>query len=213
MIYRTHAAFGAALMESVLVGEGAFSWQAGAAVAIAALVAVIPDVDHPQSWITLHVDPLRLVSRTFRHRTATHSLLSILFGYVLLFQLLHLPPWVASGIWVGWTSHALIDLLNPQGVMLFWPMPTPSLQKRLHWNGFIRNPVPLLTIPVQSLGEEILERLLLFYAMALGVLWIAAHIIVSLPFSRPLHRLLWHGIDILTWPFLVHIALWLHIRA
>ena len=46
---------------------------------------------------------------------------------------------------IGYASHPLIDLLNEEGVQLFWPLP--------YWVRVLPEP---LAIPVGSLREEII---------------------------------------------------------
>ncbi len=216
MLYDTHAAFGAALMETILVSEHVpFTWQAGAAVGVALCAAVLPDIDHPESWITQRVDPLRIVSKTFRHRTFTHGLLMAALLYVVLFVALPVPLWLASGIFVGWMSHWIIDLTNPAGVMLFWPFPTRKMQAQLHWNGFVRNPLRPLTIPVKSPGENAVKTLLKLYALFLGALYVLAHFPVSLGFLEslytPVQTFAYHLLSYEQWPWLAHVAWMFHI--
>ncbi|MCY0895230.1 MAG: metal-dependent hydrolase [Alicyclobacillaceae bacterium] len=217
MVYDTHAAFGAALMETILVAEHAsLSWQAGAAVALACACAVLPDIDHPSSWITQRVDPLGLVSKVFRHRTFTHSLILSALLYLVLFVVFPgVPVWLASGVLVGWMSHWLIDLTNPAGVMLFWPFPTRGMQQRIHWNGFVRNPVKWLTIPVESTGEDVAKILLKLYTLFVAVLYLLAHFPLDLGFLsgayQPVRAFAAHTLSYVEWRFLAHAALALHI--
>jgi inner membrane protein len=66
--------------------------------------------------------------------------------------------WLATGIVVGWLSHWLIDLLNPMGVQLFYPLPV-----------WIKPPVPFLAVPVDSPAEAVIRLLIQLYAVVLGV--------------------------------------------
>lgn len=217
MIYDTHAAFGAALMETILISEHApLSWQAGAAVVVALACAVLPDIDQPESWIARRIDPLGIVSKVFRHRTFTHSLLMTVLLYCVLFVAFPaIPVWLASGVFVGWVSHWLIDLTNPMGVMLFWPFPTRGMQRSVHWNGFVRNPIRPLTIPVESAGEEVVKAALKLYALFAFVFYVMA----NFPFFlgalrteyRPVRAFTAHTLSYVTWPFLAHAARFLHI--
>jgi inner membrane protein len=112
LIHTTHAAFGAALMETILVSQHApLTWQAAGAVLASSVVAPFPDIDHPESWVTQHVPFGFVVSKFTRHRTLTHSLAVTVALYLLLFDAgLGVPRWLATGIVVGWLSHWLIDL-------------------------------------------------------------------------------------------------------
>jgi len=54
-----------------------------------------------------------------KHRTVTHSLLGMAALFVLAIPL---PPLYFWCFIVGYATHPAIDLLNEQGVRLFWPL-------------------------------------------------------------------------------------------
>jgi len=119
MMAGSHIAVGAALwaVTARLSGLEAIEPQALAA---AALGALLPDIDHPQSWagrkMRLVSVPLALV---VGHRGITHSALAIL-GCALLLMILG-TGWLAAPVVVGYLSHLLADGLTPSGVPLLWP--------------------------------------------------------------------------------------------
>lgn len=86
----------------------------------AAFGALLPDIDHPGSWIGRRVWVISVpISATFGHRGITHS----------LFAVAACIAWAAfhrlSGFWVpvalGYLSHLGTDALTPAGVPLLWP--------------------------------------------------------------------------------------------
>jgi inner membrane protein len=83
--------------------------------------SLLPDIDHPQSWIGRRS---RLVSRpvaaVFRHRGATHSALAVLGLIILAMQAGHWKTAVIA-LTIGYVSHLAADMLTPAGVPLGWP--------------------------------------------------------------------------------------------
>lgn len=165
MLHGTHSFFAMALMETVLVaGQVPITWEVGAAVVIAGLTAPLPDIDHPHAWVTQKVPFGNVVGRFFAHRTFTHSLLMATFLAALLF-VLQTPNWMALGVIVGWVSHPLIDLLNPMGVRLFYP---------LEW--WVKPP-KFLSIDVNGIGEGVLFAVLRLYTVAVAALYPFQHMV------------------------------------
>ena len=147
MVFSTHVAAAVLGAELVLIASGQplMSREALEALAGAALVGPLADIDHPQSYIGRKLWPVSYALNAvgIRHRTLTHSLLFLVFLFAVL-QLLPLPAIVKLAIWTGYATHPLIDLLNPQGVVLFWPYPAR-----------IRLLPEMLSIPVQSFAESV----------------------------------------------------------
>lgn len=201
MIHSTHSLFGVTLAEVILVSEHApLSWQAGAVLIAAGLAAPFPDMDHPSSWVTLHVPGLRLVSKVVQHRTLTHSILLSAVLYLLLFDVIPVvPPWLATGIVVGWISHWIIDLINPMGVRVFYPLKV-----------WIKPPIHMLSIAVNGIGETVIRTMLKAFAVIVIFLYLAV-LIPHIPFmvTHPAHELLRY----ITWPWLGNGAKWLGFKA
>lgn len=92
--------------------------------------ALLPDIDAPGSLLGRFFPFIsRFLARTVKHRTLTHSLLSIFF-FVLILNQSHRLDYgesfyaiIVLGLMVGHISHILLDLLTPQGVLLFYPFP------------------------------------------------------------------------------------------
>lgn len=114
----SHLAVGAASWVW-LAGDGLVSHDPRAAVLVLA-GALLPDIDHPQSWLGRRLPFLsRPIAAIFGHRGITHSLLAVALGVWLLGS-------ESGGVWisalaVGYLSHLAADGLTPQGVPLLWP--------------------------------------------------------------------------------------------
>jgi inner membrane protein len=134
----------------VVVGLAAWTWVAPhlglpsldlQALGLAAIGALLPDIDHPSSWVGRR---LRLISRPLAtvigHRGMTHSAVAVLACLMgLRWQGFHrstIDPLV-----IGYLSHLAADLLTTSGVRLAWPSPR-------------RQAIPLCR--TGSLGESII---------------------------------------------------------
>ena len=100
-----------------------FSAIGPAGLGLAALGAVMPDIDHPQSWVGRRARVVsRPLARAVSHRGVTHSLLAVALGIVLL----RAHRSLCAPLAVGWLSHLAADLVTPRGLRLAWPL-------RRHW--------------------------------------------------------------------------------
>ena len=90
--------------------------------------ALLPDIDMPDSQIGVFFPFIsKKIGKTFKHRTITHSLFSLLFFFLLLTLAPRLDVGgdfytiIILGLMVGHISHILLDILTPQGICLFYP--------------------------------------------------------------------------------------------
>ena len=91
-------------------------------IGLAVLGGLLPDIDHPKSWVGRRLRPLSdMVAGLFGHRGVTHSLLAVI-GCWLLLRAQAIPVRIAAPIAVGYLSHLLGDLLTPGGLRLAWPL-------------------------------------------------------------------------------------------
>ena len=84
--------------------------------------ALLPDIDHPKSWVGKRLRPLSSgIARVSGHRGITHSALALAVG---IWSLLHggAPRWFVAPLAVGYLSHLAADLLTPGGLRLAWPL-------------------------------------------------------------------------------------------
>ncbi len=95
-----------------------------AALTAAGLGALLPDIDHPDSWFGRRVRVVSVpVAMIFGHRGVTHSLVALavcLAGLLLLGR-----DAVAAPVIVGYMSHLLCDSITIGGVPLLWPWRRP----------------------------------------------------------------------------------------
>ena len=90
---------------------------------LALLGSLLPDIDHPKSWLGRRVRPVSSgIAAVLGHRGVTHSAIAALacaWG-------LHggAPKWIAAPLTVGYLSHLAADLLTPRGLRLAWPLRT-----------------------------------------------------------------------------------------
>ncbi len=90
---------------------------------LALLGALLPDIDHPKSWLGRRVRPVSSgISAVLGHRGVTHSAVTVV---ICAWGLLGASPrWVAAPLAVGYLSHLAADLLTPRGLRLAWPLRT-----------------------------------------------------------------------------------------
>jgi inner membrane protein len=92
-----------------------------ASLALAALGALLPDIDHPGSWVGKRLILVSApISAVLGHRGVTHSLLAVL-GMSILLGLGGLGH-AAAPLAAGYLSHLACDGLTPSGVPLLWPL-------------------------------------------------------------------------------------------
>lgn len=89
---------------------------------LAVFGALLPDIDHPKSWVGKRVRPVsNLFGAVFGHRGVTHSLLAVVGCAVLLLRQ-DVPLAIIAPLVVGYLSHLAADLLTPAGLRLAWPL-------------------------------------------------------------------------------------------
>ncbi|QHI73302.1 metal-dependent hydrolase [Aminipila terrae] len=103
----------------------------------AVLGSLFPDIDHRKSWIS-HKIPIasNIISGLFKHRGVIHTPVFVLAISVVLSMLnwgwLHefnsQAIYFIWGFIPGMFSHLILDTLNVQGIMWFWPLSA----KRFH---------------------------------------------------------------------------------
>ena len=90
--------------------------------ALAVAGSLLPDVDHPNSWIGRRSRPISTaIAAALGHRGLTHSAVAVA-GLIAL--LLHAGCRQAevSALAVGYLSHLAADMLTPRGLRLAWPL-------------------------------------------------------------------------------------------
>ena len=127
------------------------------------LGALLPDIDHPKSWLGRRIPFISLpIAAVFGHRGITHSLVAVAGVAAALYQ--GLEHWsldtrwglLAAGLCAGYASHLVGDFATHGGVPLLWP----SKQR--------------YSLPLTFLTGGVFERLL-FLGLVLG----AAYLLVG----------------------------------
>ncbi len=84
--------------------------------------SLLPDLDHPKSWVGHRLRPFSTVAAgILGHRGVTHSAVAVLALGVLLLHAGYRRNAV-SALVVGYMSHLAADMLTPQGLRLAWPL-------------------------------------------------------------------------------------------
>jgi inner membrane protein len=97
-------------------------------VAITAVCALLPDLDHPGSTLSRKLwIPGRafasIIEHVFGHRQITHSVLGVGLLMAGLAFAPHLPAHCYWAVILGCATHIVGDMLTVSGVPLLWPVP------------------------------------------------------------------------------------------
>ena len=129
MMAISHVLVGGAVWTATVYATGQPSEPS--ALGLAALGALLPDIDHPKSWVGKRLALISLPLATLiGHRGVSHSLLAV--AVLAIFLGMAGPSHLAAPLAVGYLSHLLADGLTLSGVPLFWPF------KRTHGIPLIR---------------------------------------------------------------------------
>ena len=121
MMAGSHVALGAAAWLAAAPRLGLPALEA-VPLGLAVLGSLLPDIDHPKSWVGKRVKPVsNIIGAVFGHRGVTHSLLAVVACAVLLARD-GLPHALIAPLVVGYLSHLAADLLTPGGLRLAWPL-------------------------------------------------------------------------------------------
>lgn len=115
----------------VVVGMAAWAWAAPHlglppldpfALALAVAGSLLPDIDHPQSWVGRRAWMIsRPLAAMIGHRGLTHSVLAVI-ACGLLLRWHGISRAVTAPVVVGYLSHLGADLLTSGGLRLGWPL-------------------------------------------------------------------------------------------
>lgn len=84
--------------------------------------SLLPDIDHPKSWIGQRSRPLStMIAAVLGHRGATHSAFAVLALVSLLLHAGYRQEYVFA-LAIGYLSHLGADMLTPRGLRLAWPL-------------------------------------------------------------------------------------------
>lgn len=132
---------------------------------IAALAALIPDLDCRRSYVGRMIRPLSAwLEDSFGHRTLTHSLLAQALVGAASFLLLPFGYFLAFTS--GWVSHSILDMMTTSGVCWFWPNRArcvipgnaryrmESMGKGELWFLIIMGLIGILLMPLAATGQN-----------------------------------------------------------
>lgn len=92
-------------------------------VGAAVLGALLPDIDHPKSWLGRRLYPISAVlSAVIGHRGVTHSLIAVIALAVALIFAYDAHHGIVMALCVGYLTHLAGDFVTNSGIPLFWPI-------------------------------------------------------------------------------------------
>lgn len=116
----THATIGAAIGVTLAYNAQLDHADAIVLTGVAALGALLPDIDHPRAGLRDRLGWLGdLVFGWLKHRGPTHSLLAVALVAWVTFQIA--PPH-APALALGYLSHLLADSITKAGIAFLWPV-------------------------------------------------------------------------------------------
>ena len=120
MMGHTHALIGSGLALGMALETHADARTTLMLVAIGAVAALIPDIDHPQGGIRRKLGCLgNLLFGRLKHRGITHTLIALVAVAAAAFTAL--PPIIGVVVTIAYLSHILADMLTVSGLPVFWP--------------------------------------------------------------------------------------------
>jgi inner membrane protein len=130
MTGKTHLIIGASAGAAMALATSSAPAPGLLMILAAAIGALLPDIDSPNSMVSRRIRPARLLFMWFSHRTITHSVFAMLAlitaAYVLVLNDARL--WiVAYPIVAGYASHIGADMATVDGIPLFYPFWSRSL--------------------------------------------------------------------------------------
>jgi len=151
ILYRTHFVTGLAA-GYLLSGSLEMS-------AISGVAALLPDIDHPGSYIGRKIPVIPTVLKwTVGHRGPFHSLAAALGAGII--ALIVGGKVVGLAVLIGYLAHLLGDLFTLSGVPLLFP---------LKFNA---------RVPLVKTGG-VLEKLVVFPALSVGVVYLASQYLLA----------------------------------
>ncbi|AKK19668.1 metal-dependent hydrolase [Candidatus Liberibacter africanus] len=129
MTFRGHCIFALAsiiLAKKINLSTSFEDAEWGIVIAGALLSCLLPDIDHPKSFISQRFKTFFFFpSFILNHRGFTHSILAvILYGWLIhyFFPLEKISyQGFQDSLIIGYVSHLVADILTPSGIPLLWP--------------------------------------------------------------------------------------------
>jgi len=118
-----------------------------------ALGSLLPDIDHPNSYINNQLRVTKPIGRTIRHRGFTHSIEFIILVSILL-KIIGVNTTIIFGLLIGIISHLIMDSITVSGV---------------RWSYFLGKPHIKGPIRTGGTGENIIFVIMIF--ILVGILY------------------------------------------
>jgi inner membrane protein len=84
--------------------------------------SLLPDIDHPKSWVGRRLRPVStLLASVLGHRGVTHSAVAIVALVAWFVHIGYRRAWIC-GLVIGYLSHLMADMLTHRGLRLAWPL-------------------------------------------------------------------------------------------
>ena len=122
MLGATHAVIGvtAGILYAVQTFPGD-AQQVALIGGVAAIAALLPDIDHPRGTLRQHLRLLGDASLFWlKHRGFTHTIMA--WCLVSAIALYFLPMQYGMAVIIGYASHLLADSITHSGTPLLWPL-------------------------------------------------------------------------------------------
>ena len=88
----------------------------------AMLGALLPDIDHPGSWLGRRLMPVSmLLSSLIGHRGLTHSLIAVVAMVAVIYWFSDVANATVLALAVGYLSHLGADAVTNSGIPALWP--------------------------------------------------------------------------------------------
>lgn len=130
MDYMTHAIGGIALSSGTVYLARKVNVEPNVLLVVGAATfgALLPDIDHPKSFIGNKVPIVSdMLYNTIGHRTLTHSLI---FAFVVGIIGMIFNLWIGIGLTLGVVSHIALDMIGPHGVAFLYPFNKKRIRMR-----------------------------------------------------------------------------------
>lgn len=152
MLGRTHLGIGLIVGYGLCMALNIPNEEVAPLMVGSAVGSLLPDIDHPESSFGRKVRIISIpINHILGHRGLTHSLVFAGFSFALG---LYFGKGVAVAVMFGVLSHLLLDMLNPSGIPLLYP-----IKQRIH----------ILSIETGSAKERLMFWLLIIIVIALMV--------------------------------------------
>lgn len=153
MMFKTHLAF-AFLIGLILINSFTINYPS---FLLIILTSIIADIDTNKSKIGRNLYPLNIM---LKHRKLMHSLFFV-FILCLLIWIFFNSLWL--WVFIGYTSHIVLDGITKQGINLFYPFSKFKITGFIRTNGIFEKILfVLIIVGIFLTGIELSKRYFAF---------------------------------------------------